>query len=116
MAIPIEGDSNITRVKLDKYVESGMIETRETDPDSLGGQNMSAPDLGQMPVRVQAIIGEKEFTLSQANSLVSGTILDLETEKTGAVSLAVNGKVIGRGQLVELDGRLGVKILSWEGA
>jgi flagellar motor switch/type III secretory pathway protein FliN len=42
--------------------------------------------------------------------------VELDHQKNALVSLAVNGKILGEGQLVEIEGRMGVKILSWRGA
>jgi flagellar motor switch/type III secretory pathway protein FliN len=61
-------------------------------------------------------LSEKEMTLEQASGLTRGAILDVDCDKSGIVSLAVNGKVLGEGRLVEIDGRLGVKILAWRSA
>ena len=74
-----------------------------------------SPDLSQLPIRIHVILAEKEMTLSEASGLTRGAIVDLDCEKTGIVSLAVNGKVLGQGQLVDVEGRLGVRILSWRG-
>jgi type III secretion protein Q len=73
------------------------------------------PDLGQLPVRVHVILAEKELTLAEASGLTKGTIVELDCQKTGLVMLAVNGKPLGQGQLVDIEGRLGVRILSWRG-
>jgi flagellar motor switch/type III secretory pathway protein FliN len=55
------------------------------------------------------------MTLAELNRLTPGSIVELDREKTEAVQLAVNGKITGTGELVEIDGRLGVRIASWTG-
>jgi type III secretion protein Q len=79
-------------------------------------ERVTNPDLTQLPVRVHVILSEKEMTLEQASGLTRGAILDVDCDKSGIVSLAVNGKVLGEGRLVEIDGRFGVKILAWRSA
>jgi type III secretion protein Q len=64
-------------------------------------------------VRIHAIVGEKEMTLSEAQGLVPGTILELDRTGPDPVRIALNGKIAGQGELVEVDGRLGVRILAW---
>ena len=44
------------------------------------------------------------------NGLAPGTILDLNRDTTSSVRLAVNGRTVGEGELVEIDGKLGVRI------
>ena len=66
-----------------------------------------------MPVRVQILVDEHELTLAQAERLAPGAVLDLDRDPRDPVRLAVNGRVVGTGELVEIEGRLGVKILEW---
>ncbi len=110
-------DRNIRRARVDNYFERDLLTKHD---ESVSGaqptQDMAAPSLDKLPLRIQIIVGEKELTLAEANGLVSGTILELPTGKADPVSIAVNGKTIGKGQLVEIDGRLGVRILAWKGA
>jgi type III secretion system YscQ/HrcQ family protein len=66
-----------------------------------------------LPVRVQVLVDEHELTLAQAERLAPGAVLDLDRDPRDPVRLAVNGRVVGTGELVEIEGRLGVKILEW---
>ena len=75
--------------------------------------NESTPDLSKLPLRLHVVLGEREFTLAELQTLAPGAIVELDKEKTEPVSLAVNGKILGSGELVEIDGRLGVKVLNW---
>ncbi|HWR50356.1 MAG TPA: FHA domain-containing protein [Bryobacteraceae bacterium] len=105
---------NINKVSLDNYFErepltNGETKTQET-PAVLG-----KPDLGQFEVRLHVILGEKVLTLAEANGLASGSVLDLDLP-AGPVRLAVNGRVVGEGELVDVEGRLGVRIAGWRGA
>lgn len=104
--------SSLNRIKIDKTFERESLNTEDSQMKQLPGSN-PLPDLSRLPVRVQVLIAEKELTLSEAAGLTTGTILDLDCDKSGLVSLAVNGKLLGEGRLVEIEGRLGVKILSW---
>jgi type III secretion system YscQ/HrcQ family protein len=106
---------NSWRLRVDKYIERELLKTGEPE-SSAQPARQSAPDVGLLPVQVHVILAEKELTLSEANSLVAGTILELDCDKSGPVSLAINGRIVGEGQLVEVEGRLGVKILAWKGA
>jgi type III secretion protein Q len=107
--------SNFERLRIDKYFEREFLNTegaqgespRESDPKL---------DLNLLPVRLHVILTEKELTLQEAAGLTSGAILDLDCDKSGIVSLAANGKVLGEGRLVEVEGRLGVRIVSWREA
>jgi type III secretion system YscQ/HrcQ family protein len=105
-------EGNSSRARIDKYCE------RETIMGTLGAENNEGAseqgvNLGSLPVLLHVIVGEKEMTLSEANGLAPGTILDLNRDMSNTVQLALNGKIVGQGQLVEIDSRLGVRIGKW---
>jgi len=104
---------NISQATIDKYFESGCLSRMENQPES-GANGGATPDLTGLPVRVHAIVGEKEMTLAEANLMVTGTIVELDGAKSDRVRIALNGKIAGFGELVELGGRLGLRILSWK--
>lgn len=66
-----------------------------------------------LPLSVEIVLGYRELTLREAETLAPGSVLDLQRAASDPVRLAVNGRVIGTGELVDLDGRLGVRILDW---
>jgi len=72
-------------------------------------------DLSRLPLRLHVVLGEMEMTLGDVGGLAAGTILELDRGKSDPVRLAINGKLVGEGELVEIDGKLGVKIVSWSG-
>ncbi len=101
-------ESNFTRFRIDKYVErSFSVETGEATATA------SKPDLATLPLRLHVVVGEKEFTLAEIESLNSGAIVELESAKTDPVRLMVNGKILGEGELVEVEGALAVRVLRW---
>jgi type III secretion system YscQ/HrcQ family protein len=104
---------NISRSRVDKYFERGCLSKREREPEP-GTNAGAAPDLTGLPVRMHAIIGEKDMTLAEANLMAPGVIVELDCVKSDPVRIALNGKIAGFGELVEVDGRLGVRILSWK--
>ncbi|MCX6608355.1 MAG: FliM/FliN family flagellar motor switch protein [Acidobacteria bacterium] len=76
--------------------------------------SMESPTLlDELPLRLHLIIDEKELTWAEVSRLVPGSILDLDRDPRDPVKLAVNGRVLGTGELVEIEGRLGVKLLTW---
>ena len=111
---PVTDASNLARIRIDKPFERGPLDAENAQ--TAERPRTGRPDLGGLPLKLHVILSEKELTLAEANMLASGTILELDNDKSGAVSLAINGKILGDGQLVEIEGRLGVKILAWKGA
>ncbi len=66
-----------------------------------------------LTLRIDVILAEKEMTLKEAEALAPGVLVPLERDATAPVQLAVNGRILGEGELVDIDGRLGVRVLSW---
>jgi flagellar motor switch/type III secretory pathway protein FliN len=103
---------NPERFLLDNYFERGL---------PVQGSNGEAaernkPDIESLPLRLHVIVGEKEFTIAEVQSLNPGTVVELDTNKSDPVRLMVNGKVLGEGELVEVEGKLAVKVLGWRSA
>jgi flagellar motor switch/type III secretory pathway protein FliN/pSer/pThr/pTyr-binding forkhead associated (FHA) protein len=100
---------NFSTARLDNSFEEIVMGVRVTDKET-PGEGLNLEDL---PVFLHVIVAQKELTLSEANNLVPGTILDLNRDLSNVVQLAVNGKIVGQGELVEVDGKLGVRIGKW---
>lgn len=74
---------------------------------SEGGAKLSS----SIPVPVRVVIGEKKGTLQDLLDLKKGEILKLDRGLDASVDLMVQDKVVARGELVEVDGRLGVRLI-----
>lgn len=92
-----------------------------TAPFSRSGVSMPAhehtlpggdsPDpLQSLPLQLTFDVGERTLTLAELQALQVGQVLDLQRPLSSAVSLRVNGHLVGCGELVEVDGRLGVSV------
>ena len=67
---------------------------------------------GDLPVRLHFDLGERQLTLSELMVIGPGHVFDLGRELKRAVIIRANGKVIGEGELVDVDGQIGVSVLS----
>ena len=107
------------KFKIEKYFERSFFmqagEYAKQDEEAVKARG-TVPDLTQLPLLLHVVLSEKELTLAEANGLVGGTILELNKSRSDPVDLAINGKLVGKGELVEVEGKLGVKILSWSAA
>ena len=55
------------------------------------------------------------MTAEEVVGIKIGQIIDLHRVVGEPIDLSVNGKVVARGELVEIDGNLGVRVLSMTG-
>ncbi|HSA58512.1 MAG TPA: FliM/FliN family flagellar motor switch protein [bacterium] len=67
-----------------------------------------APD---MTVPLVIVMGRKSFTVKDLLALRIGQVMDLERSPAEPVDLVAAGKVVGKGELVEVDGKLGIRVL-----
>lgn len=70
----------------------------------------AAVSLDNIPVKISFDLGEMELSLAQVSALQPGQALTLRHAPTGSVSIRANGALIGHGDLVEIDGQMGVCI------
>jgi len=65
-----------------------------------------------IPLRVTFDAGECTMTLAELQRLQPGEVVNLDVPaENGMLRIRVNGKQIGAGELVDVDGRVGVRIL-----
>jgi type III secretion protein Q len=68
-------------------------------------------DPGQVELSVQMDVGSAPLTLAALQALQPGYVFTLETPQDVPVTARVNGVAIGQGELVQVDGKLGVRLV-----
>lgn len=97
----------------DQLVVTHLLESRGL---LMPADNNNAPvgdpsvNLPAIPVRLSFDLGERTLTLGELNALQVGQSFDLARPLGQAVHIRVNGALIGTGELVEIDGQVGVTI------
>ncbi|RKG58706.1 YscQ/HrcQ family type III secretion apparatus protein [Corallococcus sp. AB011P] len=84
-------------------------------PPELEGAALDDKDgsdlLSDLPLQVAVELARVPITAEQVVGLRTGQVIDLRRGAGEPVDLSVNGKVVARGELVELEGQLGVRII-----
>jgi type III secretion protein Q len=70
--------------------------------------------MAQVPILVDVELARVPLTLSDLSRLTPGSTLPVQLDRRGLVTLRVGERPIGRGELVEIDGAVGVRVLSLE--
>jgi type III secretion protein Q len=73
------------------------------------GEPVAIPD--EIPVQLCFELGRQDMALGQLRDLAPGMVLDLAQLPDELVEIRANGRSIGRGALVEIDGKIGVRIV-----
>jgi type III secretion system YscQ/HrcQ family protein len=85
----------------------------ELDQHPAAGTEAPLQSLDDLPVRLSFVVAEKTLTLADLQAMQPGAVLGLDAPapETGLeVTVLANGRVIGAGKLVELDGRAAVRL------
>ena len=67
-----------------------------------------SPDLA---VQVTVVLSRREATVRDLLGLRMGQVVELDKSPTDAVDIVAGGKIIGKGELVDVEGKLGIRIL-----
>jgi type III secretion system YscQ/HrcQ family protein len=109
----VRDESNACRFLIEDFHEwsYGMPEEERQDEAQ---EKTSAANLTALPVRLHVVLGHVDMNLKGLESLVEGSIVELDGENHGTVQLVAGETVLGSGELVELeDHRLGVQVTRW---
>ena len=65
-------------------------------------------DVKDVPVRVSAVLGKTKIDIASLRELEAGSIIELDRKVGEPIDLYINDRLIARGELVMVDGVLGV--------
>lgn len=68
--------------------------------------------LEELPIQLTIEVGRLKMTGKELLNLAPGNLLKLDTTPESGVDLVINGKKVGRGELIRLGETLGVRIIS----
>jgi type III secretion system YscQ/HrcQ family protein len=85
------------------------VTVREPEP-AVGAEG---PDVDRIPVRLVFDLGEQSMPLGELRRLRPGEFFDLQRRiDAGPVHIRANGTLIGTAELVDIDGRIGARVLT----
>ncbi len=115
-SVPPELDAAISneqegedRVSVDEENEESLPEEIEEIEENEENEN-ALEFFNDVPLQVMVELARVPLTAEEIVDLHVGQVIDLRKAPGETVDLSVNGKVIARGVLVEIEGQLGVRI------
>jgi flagellar motor switch protein FliN/FliY len=63
-----------------------------------------------VPVKVQAVLGRARMPIAELVSMRPGYVVELDRRVGEAIDILVNNRLIARGEIVMIDGSLGVTL------
>lgn len=107
--------TEITETEIPKLFKEVMAEENENPVTS---SEESSPEQAEKGLSIENIgvtlrveLEARRLTLEEAANLRINQVLDLGVSPTDSVNLLINDKIVGRGELVEVENRLGVRII-----
>ena len=76
-----------------------------------GAEAKSVPTIDGLTINVVFELGEKKLSLGELKAMQPGYTFDLEKDPEKPVAVRANGKIIGFGELVQVDDRVGVRLV-----
>lgn len=92
----------------DEEIEEGTFEEEAEEPTF----EKQTPSLTDLPVHLTVEIGRLRMSAAALLELEPGNLLELNVSVEQGVDLVVNGKKVGRGELIRMGDLLGVRVLS----
>ena len=78
--------------------------------DALTDYSGEGVDIDALEVSLEFCVGRVALTLGQLRQVAAGSFIELDLPAQARVEILANGQRVGRGDLVEIDGRLAVEI------
>lgn len=70
-------------------------------------------ELDAVGVTMDFVLGKAKITLGEIRTLTAGSIVLFAGGSPASVAIVSSGRTLGRGEVVDVDGRLGVRITQW---
>ena len=74
------------------------------------GQRPSLAPLAEVPVTVEAVLGSCTLTVDELLRLNAGSVIEVDRRVGEPIDLMVGGRLLARGELVLIDGALGLTL------
>lgn len=91
------------------FAHQALQPTENTVPAASPGPEQCQP-VDALEILLSFEIGRADFTVGQLRELSPGAILNVSAAAPGNVDIHANGRLIGRGLIVEIDGCTGVQL------
>jgi type III secretion protein Q len=106
----VEGDREVL------LLPGGLRLGGRTDEERFHVEEMAMAELaGEFPVTLEVELARVSIALSDLARLERGAVLPLPIDRSGRVALRLGDREVARGELVEIEGAIGVRIVAMEG-
>jgi len=95
-----------------------MFDGNKTNEASMGKPEAPAPNglkinssiIDGVSVKLEAYLGEADLKVADLSDMNAGSIIELDRALDGPIELRLNGKCVGKGELVAVGDKFAVRI------
>lgn len=98
----------------DAGLDAGAAPAQHEDTQADGAQD--GAELDQVPLTLVFELGRIGLPLAELRTLAPHAILTLDDGGPRAIAIVCGGRTVGRGEVVDVDGALGIRVIQWGGA
>lgn len=66
--------------------------------------------VSEIPLSVTCVLGSSSMTVNQLLKLAKGSVIELDKTIGEPIDLLVNGRLVGRGEIVIIENRIGITL------
>lgn len=96
----------------DENLQQDTAAVPEQDTARDGAAASMQTDISQIALTVHFCLEERTLTLAELQAVKPGYVFALEQDFLSPVKLVVNGKTVGSGKIVDINGTVGVQVVS----
>lgn len=109
-SVQCESDENI-KLTVQSLYEEGLRAMTDAGKKVDASQGTGEGILSSVEIPVLVELARMSFSLDELSAIKEGQVLEIRKPQAELVDLSVDGKVIANGKLVDVEGKLGVRIL-----
>jgi type III secretion protein Q len=69
--------------------------------------------LDRVPVALDFTLGKVRMSLGELRALAAGSVIEIEGGSPSLITVHAGGRKLGQGEIVDIDGRLGIRLTNW---
>lgn len=73
----------------------------------------SSQQLDRVPLTLDFELGKVRMNLGKLRALATGTVIEIEGGSPSLITVRAGGRKLGTGEIVDVDGRLGIRLTDW---
>jgi type III secretion protein Q len=92
-------------------IEDNRLMVQNKKEEQVSPNETAIQDLDAVEIDLKFEVGEKQIPLSDLSNLKAGYTFELDVPLDRLVTIRANGKIVGCGELVQIDEHIGVRVL-----